>query len=194
VCTTDLAPLIHEGDLDPVFGTFLGALDLRRDPALLFVWKPHPGPFGVAICHNCSTRFVVVVRGQGGEGVKTKLGRRSQPLPFLNMFKKKSKKPSPTSLPPPPANSNLEDDLFAQLDAQDALKELPSHDTNKSTKSTTTTTTTTSTESSTSGKLSKLKKDSKLRFKAREVSVRLGVCVAIAQISPPNLTLGSQST
>lgn len=91
------------------------------------------------------------------------------------MFKKKSKKGSNASLPAPvapmdPNNVSLEDDLFAQLDAKEQLSVTPSQNTSQSGQSATTLTSNTSLESSQSSKLQKPKKDSKLRFKAREVS------------------------
>jgi OTU domain-containing protein 6 len=84
------------------------------------------------------------------------------------MFKRKSKKSATDPLPPRTVDDNLEDDLFAQLDAQEqpALT-VPAIG---ATQSATTLATTTSAESSQSTKLQKPKKDSKLRFKAREVN------------------------
>lgn len=89
--------------------------------------------------------------------------------PWLHqeMFKKKSKKSPTPAVPLPVSNDNLEDDLFAQLDAQDQPGLAPPAN---ATPQSSTTLATTSTESGQSSKLQKLKKDSKLRFKAREVS------------------------
>jgi len=86
------------------------------------------------------------------------------------MFKKKSKKSAAAPLPPQTTNDDLEDDLFAQLDAQEqSALTLPANGTPTSA---TTLATMTSAESNQSTKLQKPKKDSKLRFKAREVSVQ----------------------
>jgi hypothetical protein len=96
------------------------------------------------------------------------------------MFKKKSKKSAVAPLPPQTTNDDLEEDLFAQLDAQEqSALTLPANGTPNSA---TTLATMTSTESNQSTKLQKPKKDSKLRFKAREVSVSLP-SVAIYQNS-----------
>jgi OTU domain-containing protein 6 len=85
------------------------------------------------------------------------------------MFKKKSKKSAAAPLTPQTTSDDLEDDLFAQLDAQEqSALTLPANGTPNSA---TTLATMTSTESNQSTKLQKPKKDSKLRFKAREVSV-----------------------
>ncbi|KIM28754.1 hypothetical protein M408DRAFT_329211 [Serendipita vermifera MAFF 305830] len=82
------------------------------------------------------------------------------------MFKKKNKKSPAPVAPLPVTSDDLEDDLFAQLDAKDQSA-LPAP-VNATPQSSTTLATTTSTESSQSTKLQKPKKDSKLRFKARE--------------------------
>lgn len=91
------------------------------------------------------------------------------------MFKKKAKKSSSSLLSQPPLpDTNLEDDLFAQLNAQEKSTAGPeSQNMSQSGRSTATTTTSTSADSSQSSKLQKPKKDSKLRFKAREVHLNL---------------------
>jgi len=93
------------------------------------------------------------------------------------MFKKESKKSAVAPLPPPPTDGNLEDELFAQLDAQDQAQAV-----NGTLNSSTTLATTNSAESGQSNKLQKPKKDPKFRFKAREVGV------SSSSGNSPNLT------
>ncbi|KAG8829589.1 hypothetical protein FRC17_006357 [Serendipita sp. 399] len=81
------------------------------------------------------------------------------------MFKKKSKKSPISSVPTESADTALEDDLFAQLDAKEQTSPPPSGD---GVKSPATLSKAASTDSSQSGKNTKLKKDSKARFLARE--------------------------
>jgi hypothetical protein len=87
------------------------------------------------------------------------------------MFKKKSKKGSAAPLVAAPSlidplDATLEDVLFAQLDAKE--QQLSSKATSQDSQSPP------SLDSSQSTKLQKPKKDSKLRFKAREVGLSAG--------------------
>jgi len=87
------------------------------------------------------------------------------------MFKKKSKKGTGAALAAPsnpidPVDASLEDALFAQLDAK---LQLSSKDTSQSGHPPPTIPSKTSVDLLQSSKLQKPKKDSKLRFKAREV-------------------------
>lgn len=144
---------------------------------MVFVWKPYAGSFRVDVRH-CTC----CLANESGRPVLSLVVYRFCHAPTRppKMFKKKSKKSSSSALPPPPPpDANLEDDLFAQLDAQDqANVRLGAQSIAQSQKSTTTITTTTSTDSTQSTKLQKPKKDSKLRFKAREVRSFPTDCVA----------------